>query len=275
MAVALYERTRFGVHRPPVWGHVRAWRPTRLGPSFEWLDNENLRIQEGKLAGQEFRFECQLRPGAGFATLHQHGQRVVELRANRDAIGDVVLRDALVREDLRGAGLCAVITWCMLRELLYAQESSAFRMRLSTAGVARPDEGLVRSVGAAVLAARLGFTTEVDIARLLSQDRVADLGLVTAGDGSPRGVRVILRGDSEPLVAVVLSPDTMKPRTDFRHYNDLATNAWLIDRCAKGGTLVFLNADHVLVRENVSRFVSCLAVDPEEAQFLHKRVRGV
>lgn len=256
-------------------GREMYWEPATIGPHFEWLDHDNIRILEGGLEGRSFRLVTDIRREAALIALHDGEHRVGEINIERNPPGrGVTLWDAGVREDLRGNGLCALMTYCIFRELLLAQREAFFKIRmvrlLKAGGGAIP----AQNIGMGVVAARLGFTPELNVANLLRYQNITSMDVIPATESCPPALKVNLRTDPFALVAFVLAPDTMKPTSDFRTYLEIKNDDWRVREWAGEGRL-FFNGNYVLRAPQVARFINRLACDREEFLLFHQRVRGL
>jgi len=266
-----------------------AWQPRRVGPGFEWLEHDRIVLVEGSLRGREFRVNIRVSRSIAVILLHEDGRRVGDMvalyrdsgrqdvTATDNTIGDreVVVWNTHVRKDLRGNGLCAVMTWCLFRELLLAQSPASYRIRAAHPCRYNSEHDAFDTLGMSVLAARLGFSSELDLASLLSRDNIAGIEAVNGDDSRPPAVRFTLRHGPSPLTVLVLSPDTMRPVLDVRVYEGLRDNDCLIHHWLREGLLVALNHNWVLRTAQVGRFADSLAADSDEARVFRQGIRGV
>lgn len=252
------------------------WRPRRIGPCFEWLDHERIRVSDGNLAGQEFGIYTGISRAAAELILSQGRERVGEVSIERDPPGKgVVLWDIAVRERLRGNGLAAIMTWVIFREMVQAQEVSTFRIRMVRSLKAGQRGVEVQNVGIGVVAARLGFEPELDLQRILDRRNVTGVDIIPKRNGTPPGLRITLRSAPLVLIGFLLSPDTMKPLSDDPMYVELHKDQELMREWTLSGRLVISNGNYCLRRAKAERFADILATDPDEARDFRVRVRGL
>jgi len=252
------------------------WRPRRIGPRFRWLDHDTIKLVDGKLAGQDFGLTTDIQRTTAELVLTQGNERVGEVSIERNPPGKgVVLWDIGVREQMRCNGLAAIMTWCMFREMVLAQEASTFRIRMVR--TLKPGEtgADVQNVGIGIIAARLGFEPELDLQQELDHRNVTGVDIVEKQPNTPPGLRIMVKSEPLVLVAFVLNPETMKPLTDDTMYIELRKDRELMKDWALSGRLVITNGNYVLRRAKAERFADILATDAEEARLFRARVRGL
>jgi hypothetical protein len=255
---------------------MNEWHPRRIGPRFHWLDRETIKLLDGKLAGREFGIKTDILRDTAELALFDAGERVGEVAIERDPPGKgVVLWDIGVRERLRGNGLAAVMAWCVFRELVQVQDTSTFRIRMVRSLKAGEKGVEVQNVGIGVIAARLGFEPEIDLDRALNSRNITDIGIIPKQNGTPPGLRIMVRTVPLILIAFLLNPDTMKPFAEEEMYFRLKQDYQLIRDWAHAGRIVISNGDYCLRRDKAERFADLLATDAPEAQLFRLRVRGM
>jgi len=252
------------------------WRPRRIGPRFRWLDHDTIRLVDGKLAGQEFGLTTDIQRATAELVLTEGKERVGELSIERTPPDEgVVLSNIGVTERLRGNGLAAIMTWCMFREMVLAQETATFRIRMVRSPISGETNPDVQNVGIGVVAARLGFEPELDLQQTLDPRNVTGVDVVEKQLGTPPRLRIMLRSEPLVLVAFALSPETLKPLSDDAMYIELRKDRDLMRDWAISGRLVISNGDYCLRRAKAERFADILATDAEEARLFRARVRGL
>jgi len=252
------------------------WRPRRIGPRFRWLDHDNIKLVDGKLAGREFGVTTDIQRTTAGLVLTEGNERVGEVSIERNPPGKgVVLWDIGVRESLRGNGLAAIMTWCSFREMVLAQETSTFRIRMVRSFKAGENGTEVQNVGIGVIAARLGFEPELDLNQALDHRNITGVDIIPKQDATPPGLRIMLKSAPLVLIAFLLNPDTMKPLSDDGMYVELRKDRDLMRDWALSGRLVISNGNYCLRRAKAERFADILATDAEEARLFRARVRGL
>jgi len=251
------------------------WEPAKIGPCFEWLDHDNIRILEGGLKGRTFGLQTDIRQTIAVITLHENGHWVGEVDIERNPPGrGIILWDAGVREDLRGNGLCAIMTYCIFRELLLVQREAFFKIRMVRLLKTGSAETKTQNIGMGVIAARLGFTPELNLERLLRYENITQIEVLPGANGQPPGLKIDLRVDPLTIVAFILSPDTMRPTASLRTYLEIKNDDQrLRDWAAQG--LLFINGNYCLRTARIDHFVNRLACDEPEALLFRQRVRGI
>jgi hypothetical protein len=251
------------------------WRPRRIGPRFRWLDHDTIKLVDGKLAGQEFGLKTDIQRTAAELVLTEGKERCGELSIERNPPDKgVILTDIGVRERLRGNGLAAIMTWCAFREMVLAQETSTFRIRMVHSQKSGEQGAEVQNVGSGVIAARLGFEPEMDLQQALDPRNVTGVDIIDKQLDTPPGLRIMLRSEPLVLVAFALNPDTLKPLSEDSMYVELRKDRDLMRDWALSGRLVFCNGNYCLRRAKAERFADILATDAEEARLFRARVRG-
>ena len=225
------------------------WRPRRIGPRFRWLDHDTIKLVDGKLAGQEFGITTDIQRTTAELVLTEGKERVGQLSIERDPPGKgVVLWDIGVREQLRGNGLAAIMTWCAFREMVLAQEASTFRIRMVRSMKAGETGTEVQNVGIGVVAARLGFEPELDLQQVLDHRNVTGVDIIEKQPGTPPGLRIMVKSEPLILIAFVLNPETLKPLSDDAMYVELRKDRDLMRDWALSGRLVISNGNYCLRR---------------------------
>jgi len=251
------------------------WRPRRIGPRFRWLDHDTIKLVDGKLAGQEYGITTDIQRTTAELVLTEGKERVGQLSIERDPPGKgVVLWDIGVREQLRGNGLAAIMTWCAFREMVLAQETSTFRIRMVRSLKAGETGTEVQNVGIGVVAARLGFEPELDLQQVLDHRNVTGVDIIEKQPGTPPGLRIMVKSEPLILIAFVLNPETLKPLSEDTMYVELRKDRDLMRDWALSGRLVISNGNYCLRRAKAERFADILATDAEEARLFRARVRG-
>ncbi|MGQ9707491.1 MAG: hypothetical protein ACUVUR_01265 [bacterium] len=257
----------------PIVGIV--WKPAKIGPKFDWLDHDNIRIAEGGLAGREFRVKTEIAHKSATVSLYDREQQIGNVSIERNPPGKgVILWDAGVREAYRQNGLAAIMTWIIFRELLTMQSSATFRIRMLRSLKAGENGTQLQNIGMGVIAVRLGFTPELNLERIFARDNVTDINFIPATNGMPAGVRIELRTDPLVITAFVLNPDKLKPTGDVRTYIEIKEDINLIHDWARLGLLV-INGNYKLREPQINHFVNRIAVDEKEAVVFRNKIRGL
>jgi hypothetical protein len=249
------------------------WKPVSIGPKFDWIGRDRIRVADGPLAGREFRLTTEVLPDRAACYLQSADKRVGQCLVERDPPGEgIVLADSAVRPELRRGGLCAVMTWALLRELVTTQTAFSFRVRMTDPARPGSDPGL-RNVGICVVAARLGLTSDNRLDRLLVPGNIAEVRALPAEDGTPPGMRATIRSRPRTVVGVLLDPDTFRPVDTPQPYREAERNPRLAAKWARQGRLAMCNGDWSLRPGGLERFLRAVALDAEEAVALRRRAR--
>jgi hypothetical protein len=248
------------------------WTPHRIGPRFAWLDHDHILIVDGPMSERRFEVATDVRTGAAVLRLREDGNFVGMVHAERSPSGEgVILSNVAVGLRYRRGGLAAIMTWCAFRELLTRQESATFRIRMVRSVKPRATDAEVSNTGVGVIAARLGFRPELPVERIVRGDNIVDIAALPGGIDTPPAIRITLRSYPFVLVAVALSPDTMKPLSDIRPYQQLGRDGRQIQSWLHEG-LLLVGEDYCLGQSGIERFVNALATDDEEAAQFRSRI---
>jgi hypothetical protein len=265
--------------------HQLAWRPERIGPRFDWLDHDRIRIRDGRLAGAELGIATQVFSGTATCSLHLAGRGVGKVILEREPGRSVTLWELGVAPSQRGTGFASILTWVAFRELLAVEESAEFRIRMvRTLRVSghepdRPDAveagSGVQNIGMCVIANRLGFTSDLDVEAALRPDNVVRRSVLEAGNGMPPALEVVLKTDPLVLICLVLDPESSLPVRNRGIYLQLANDATMLAEWLQSGSAVVTNGNFSLRASGVNRFINRIAVDEEEAARFRGVVRAV
>ena len=251
---------------------LRRWSPHRIGPRFAWLDHDHILIIDGPLSERRFEVVTDLQTDTAVVRLREDGSFAGTVHVERSPVGKgVILSNAAVGLRYRRGGLAAIMTWCAFREVLIRQESATFRIRMVRSVRPRATDTELSNTAVGVIAARLGLRPELPVERLLHEDNIADLAALPGGKDSPPAIRISLRSYPFVLVAVLLSPDTMRPLSDIRPYQQLGRDGrQLLSWLSQG--LLLVGEDYCLGQSGIERFVNALATDDEEAAQFRSRI---
>ena len=251
----------------------RCWSPHRIGPRFAWLDHDHILIVDGPLSERRFEVATDVQTDTAVVRLREDGNFAGMVHVERSPSGKgVILSNAAVGLRVRRGGLAAIMTWCAFREVLTRQDSATFRIRMVRSVKPRATDTEVSNIGVGVIAARLGFRPELPVERLVREDNVVAIAALPGGKDSPPAIRVSLRSYPFVLVAVVLSPRTMRPLSDIRPYQQLGLDGRQIQSWLRQG-LLLVGEDYCLGQSGIERFVNALATDEEEAAQFRSKIR--
>jgi hypothetical protein len=250
-----------------------SWTPHRIGPRFAWLDHDHILIVDGPLSERRFEVATDIQKDTAVLRLREDGNFTGIVRVERSPSGKgIILSNAAVGPRYRRGGLAAIMTWCIFRELLTKQESATFRIRMVRSVKPRPTDTEVSSIGVGVIAARLGLRPELPVETLAHTDNIVATTVLPGGTDSPPAIRISLRSYPFVLVAVVLSPDTMRPLSDSRPYQELGSDGRQIQSWLRQG-LLLVGEDYSLGQSGIDRFVNAMATDDEEAAQFRSKIR--
>jgi hypothetical protein len=249
------------------------WSPHRIGPRFAWLDHDHILIVDGPQSERRFEVATNIQNDTAVLRLREDGRFAGMVHAERSPAGKgIILSNAAVGPRFRRGGLAAIMTWCLFRELLARQESATFRIRMVRSVKPRATDTEVSNIGVGVIAARLGLRPELPVERLVHEDNVVDIVTLPGNQDNPPAIRISLRSYPFVLTAVVLSPDTMRPLSDTRPYQQLSHDGRQIQSWLRQG-LLLVGEDYCLGQSGIERFVNALATDDEEAVQFRGKIR--
>ncbi len=257
----------------PAAGFV--WNPVKIGPSFEWLDHETIRILEGGLGGKILGVKTELASTSAACYLFDQREPIgsVSIERNPPHRG-IILWDAIVNPGYRQNGLLSIMVWIIFRELLLVQQSAFFKIKMVRSMKAGEKGTELQNIGMGVVAVRLGFTPELNLSRVMTNDNITGIDVLPEINGNPPGIKITLQRDPFVVTAFVLNPDTMKPTGNIRTYLEIKRNDTIIYEWAKKGLLV-LNGNYLLRTPQVNHFVNRIAVDEAEATVFRNKIRGL
>ena len=252
---------------------VHDWHPISIGPRFDWLNHERIRVKDGPLHGREFGVETTIEQRHAFLYLGDAGKRVGQASIERDPPGQgIVLWDIGVQPELRRKGLASIMTWIIFRELLESQETASFRIRMITSVKAGDKDVETQNLGICVVANRLGFTPEWDLRKLLVKENVDRVEVLTPKGSSPAGFKILVRTYPLVLVAFLLDRDTHRPISDYGTYLRLSKDEHSVQQWVRQGRLVVSNGNYVLRQAGFGQFLNAVAIDLSEAYDFGQRL---
>lgn len=267
-----------------------SWQPERIGPRFVWLDSDRIRVRDGRLAGTELGVTTEMDAVTATGTVWLAGREVGKVIVERGSGRAVTLWELGVAPAQRGTGLASILTWVIFRELLAAQDSAVFHIRMVRSlrvpdGMNRSGAGRngtngtngtygVQNIGMCVIANRLGFTSDLDVGSVLRGENVVRRSVLEAGNGTPPGLEVVLRTDPLVLVCLVLDPASSLPVRDRGIYLRLASDERMLAEWLARGSAVVTNGNLSLRAGGVDRFINRIAADEEEAARFRRVVHG-
>uniref|UniRef100_A0A7C4CB17 Uncharacterized protein n=1 Tax=candidate division WOR-3 bacterium TaxID=2052148 RepID=A0A7C4CB17_UNCW3 len=248
------------------------YEPFCVGPRFEWLDSDRIRVLEGPKAGSIFGISTGMLDTSATVALYDRTRKVGSTAVDIvPSSRTASLWDVGVAHSLRRSGLATIMVWCAFRELLLAERAARFRIRMIRSLKADGDHPL-QNIGMGVIAARFGFTPEMNVARVLAGENITNIDPIPPMNGYPPAVRLTLKTDPLVVIAFILNPDTLRPISDFRTYMDVKADDWQIVNWAREG-LLCVNGNYCLRETGFNRFVNAVAVDHEEARQFRARLR--
>lgn len=251
------------------------WAPARVGPRFEWLACDSIRILEGGMTGKILGVKTELLRHSATIALYDDEIQIGVESIERDPPGKgIILWDAGIKQQYRRNGLAAIMTWIIFRELLTVQDVATFRIRMVRSLKTGEKGAELQNVGMGIIAVRFGFTPELNLKQILTLDHITGMEILPPLNGNPPAIKVNLNCDPFVLVAFVLNPDTMKPTNNFRTYQEIMRDEGLINKWAEQGMLV-VNGNYLLRKPQIDHFVNRIAVNKTEAIVFRDKIRGL
>jgi len=252
------------------------WAPARIGPRFEWLDYNRIRLQHGELAGRELELNTEILDTKANVYVSVDGTQIARTYIERDPPGKgIVLWDIAVKPPYRRQGIASIMTYVGFRELLSIQQTASFKIRMMRLMKPGDKNTELQNVGIGVIGNRLGFTPELSVDRVLRPENITSTEILPAKDGFPPSFKIVIRTYPLVLIAFVLDTDSLKPVDDLQTYVRLSKDESVIFDWARRGLIVIGNGNYWLRRDGLDQFVNHLATDEFEAQVFRRRVRGV
>ena len=252
------------------------FRPGRIGPRFEWLDYDTIRVLEGGLAGREMRIETEIEDTKAAAYASLDGKRIGRTYIERDPPGrGIELWDIAVKEEFRRKGVASIMAYIIFRELLSIQQTAQFKIRMMR--LMKPGDKNIelQNVGIGVIGNRLGFTPEFNVNKILHPSNITGLEILPAAGTFPPSFKIVIRTFPLILIAFVLDADTLRPVDDYQTYVRLIKDDSVVYDWVRRGLIVVGNGNYLLRRSGLDQFVNHIAVDEFEAQDFRRRIRGV
>lgn len=250
------------------------WAPARVGPRFEWLAYDSIRILEGGMTRKILGVKTELLRHSATIALYDDKIQIGIESIERDPPGKgVILWDAGIKQQYRRNGLTAIMTWIIFRELLTVQDVATFRIRMVRSLKTGEKGAELQNVGMGIIVVRFGFTPELNLKQILTRDHIIGMEILPPLNGNPPAIKVNLNRDPFVLVAFVLNPDTMKPTNNFRTYQEIMRDDGLINKLAEQGMLV-VNGNYLLRKPQIDHFVNRIAVSKTEAIVFRDKIRG-
>jgi hypothetical protein len=255
---------------------VPGFQPRPIGPAFDWVDAEQLAIRQGELQGHVFRLIEESTAKEFHLHLLEDDQEVgrcdIELNTQE---ATVVLWYITTQDHLRRHGLASILACTAFCRTLKDRKSASFAIRMLR--LIKPDERVtkIQNVGIAVIARKLGFTSEFNLQELLHQENITMIELIPSDGTTPPGYRIVLKTLPYVLIAFLVDPETGRPLPGgHRLYESLVTpeaaEKWFNERM-----IVIGNGNSVLRRDGIREFVSRIALNEAEAAEFLRRIKPV
>ena len=281
-----------------------ATRPVPFGPRYS-VSGDRLSIDSGPLAGTALRFErsvtatkadfslYELAGGASPIASRQSpasADPVAHCHFDRDRqTGMETLWSVFIRSEYRHRGLATLLARLTFRDLLSTGRRHWFAIRklmqvdsegrnlLSPPGNSRldgPQQSRItlHNLGLGLIALRLGFRPEPDLARLLAPVNVQAIQAIPPHPPSPPGLLLRLGILPGLLVAAMVYPVTGQPVAIAAAYERFVNPKQLL-RQALAGQAVIGNIDYIVSRAAVEPLASRLANDQTELRHFAAALR--
>ncbi len=250
--------------------------PQPLGPRFEWLSSDKLRILEGFFQDRIFRVISEINPRDARFFLELEGRIVGKCELERNAPeATIVLWNIVVDKPLRHKGLASILTFIAFRELLRLHDKASFFIRMVR--LIKPSEKDIKAqnVGIGVIAKKLGFSPEYNLSRLFLEKNIVEITPLPPFEDIPPAYRIVLRSYPLVLVSFLVDPKTSHPfGEDNPVYKSVITpnvaQVWL-----SNGMIIIGNGNYILKRDGLNRMVNHLARNEEEAAIFYRKIKPI
>ncbi|MBM3331179.1 hypothetical protein FJY68_04915 [candidate division WOR-3 bacterium] len=278
--------------------------PVPFGPRYS-ISGDRLAIESGPLAGTALRVERRVsHTKADFSFYELAGDSspianrqspvspdpVAHCHFDRDPqTGIETLWSIFIRSEYRRRGLTTLLTrltfrgllatgrrhWFSIRKLM--QVDTEGRNQMPPPGSPRPEGPQLQRIalhnlGLGLVALRLGFKPEPDLARLLAPGNVDAIQAIPPDPPSPPGLLLRLGTLPGLLVAAMVDPKSGQPVTDASAYERFVSPKQLL-RQALSGHAVIGNIDYILSRTAIEPLAARLANDHAELRHFAAALR--
>jgi|UniRef100_A0A7C3Z2V0 hypothetical protein len=248
--------------------------PQPLGPKFEWVSPDRIRVLEGFFENKIFRVISEIAPKEAHFFLELDGKVVGKVDLERNAPeATIVLWNIVVEKPLRHKGLASILTFISFRELLRLHNQASFFIRMVR--LIKPSEKEIRAqnVGIGVIAKKLGFSPEYNLPQLLLEKNIVEITPLPAFEDMPPAYRIVLRSYPLVLVSFLVDPKTSHPFDESNPiYRSVITpdvaQVWL-----SNGMIIIGNGNYILKREGLNRMINHLARNEEEAKIFFRKIK--
>ncbi len=248
--------------------------PQPLGPRFEWVSQDKIRILEGFFQDRIFRVIPEIEPKDAHFFLELDGRVVGKVDLERNAPeATIVLWNIVVDKPLRHKGLASILTFISFRELLRLHNQASFFIRMVR--LIKPSEKDIKAqnVGIGVIAKKLGFSPEYDLPRLFLEKNIVEITPLPPFEDIPPAYRIVLRSYPLVLVSFLVDPKTSHPlEEDNPLYKSVITpevaRVWL-----SNGMIIIGNGNYLLKREGLNQMISHLARNEQEAMIFYRKIK--
>jgi hypothetical protein len=251
------------------------YRRRPLGPAFEHLDAERIRILEGPLAGSELRMVTEVTEDEAHVRLYREDKEIGHADIQRNAFeATIVLWNIVVQEDLRHKGLASIMAFTGFRRMLELYTSASLGIRMIRLIKPKDTTTRVQNIGIGIIARKLGFTSAFNLEKILNRDNIQMVQLVTADAGMPPAYRIVLRTFPLILVAFLVDQDTQKP-FDSRHpmYTQQVRPEMVEDWVARR-SIIIGNGNYLLLEPGIEQAINHLATNELEADIYNYRLKS-
>jgi hypothetical protein len=245
-----------------------------MGPKYDLLDPETIRIREGDLQGWEFRMTAEISDDEAHVHLFQADKEIGHCDIQRNAHeATVVLWNIVVQERLRHKGLASIMAHTAFRRMLSLHASPSFAIRMVR--LVKPVERVTKlqNVGIGVIARKLGFSPQYDLEHILVPRNIQLVEPLPAAGDMPPAYRIVLRIFPLVLIAFLVDPLTSHPLfRDHPQYGAIVKPAtveeWVHDRM-----IIIGNGNYILKRAGIPEMINHMAASEEEAGILFRHIR--
>jgi hypothetical protein len=242
-----------------------------LGPHFQRVKPAEIKITQGKFAGQIFQTVFKFEPTKTTLTLKIKDNTLGTAHADYEsAKRRTTLFDAYVQNEHQMQGLASLLVHLLFREQLVYTNTNSFDIRMVMK--ASGEKEVIENVGMGLIALKLGFEPDINYQELFAGGNVSGIDIIPAREIYPFGYKISLHSSPWTIVLVLLDSTSQKPVKDLSVYEHFIRPEDFIEM-VKSGQAVLGNVDYILNKNRIAQFVSYIAENEAEFTQFVKRLK--
>lgn len=250
--------------------------PRKMGPEFQFISTDRLKICEGELKDITFKYQQELNAYQLRFFLKNSDNIVARAFCERNVkTGTIIYWDVMVEEKFRMKGIASMMTKHILRELITHQKKNKFMLRMIK--LYRPTDKSIRlqNIGIGVIAHRLGLTCEFDLPKILKRSNILKIEILSPEGIFPPSYKIVLYGYPYVLIGFIIDPASLKPITNYNAYVQMLSREGVVEEWIKTKAIVIGNGNYILKKSGMNQFISCIAHDEKEAAYFRRHLQAV